>query len=60
MWSIKQTKAPVPKNFTLKGVHDANEDEKMGGGQILEVLERQAEEVGFHLAGTGEPLRVPE
>lgn len=38
----------------------ANEDEKMGGGQIVEGLECQAEEVGFYLAGTGEPLRVPE
>lgn len=38
----------------------ANEDEKVGGGQILESSECQAEEVGFHLVGTGEPLKVPE
>lgn len=37
----------------------ADEVEKMGG-QITEGLECQAEEVGFYLAGTGEPLRAPE
>lgn len=38
----------------------ADEVEKMDGGQIMEGLECQAEEVGFYLAGTGEPLRAPE
>lgn len=38
----------------------ADEDEKIGGGQIMEGLKCQAEEVGFYLAGIGEPSRVPE
>lgn len=38
----------------------ANEDEKVGGGQIMEGLECRAEEAGFYVAGTGEPLRVPK
>ena len=46
--------------LSLKGVTAADEVEKVGGGQIMEGLECQAEEVGLYLAGTGEPLRVSE
>ena len=60
MWYIKKIKGSNSTELTLKGVTVADEDEKVGEGQIVEGLEGWAEEVMLYRAGTGEPSRVSE
>lgn len=53
-------KGLISTELPLKGVAVADEDEKVGEGQIMEGLDGQAEEVMLYRAGTGEPSRVSE
>lgn len=53
-------KGLISTELTLKGVAVADEDEKVGEGQVVEGLDGQAEEVMLYRAGTGEPSRVSE
>lgn len=53
-------KGLISTELPLKGAAVADEDEKVGEGQVVEGLDGQAEEVTLYRAGTGEPSRVSE